>query len=220
MDEFMSAHPEWFPVFFIGMWVAITSILGAVSGWYALMERYPAREEAPLLTLKNQSGSMRGVKLNGVLTLSVSQSGLRVGMIRVFGIRLFGLFQRDFLVPWHELTVVRKDGFFGSVARIEFGKPAQGNLTVSADIVDRLARAAGRNWPEAAPPPALDRSRIARELFRQWLGLTTVAALFFTVVPRLSSPQDDSPPLAVAILFPAIVIGLAMLSEYFRRTRS
>jgi hypothetical protein len=46
------------------------------------------------------------------LKLSPCSSGLRLGIVR-----LFGPFCRDFLVPWDEISVVRKDRFFVSVPR-------------------------------------------------------------------------------------------------------
>jgi hypothetical protein len=218
MDGFLDSHPELIPLVVVVMWVVISSILGALSGWYALMERYPAREEKPLLTLKNQSGSMRIVAMNGLLTLSVCPSGLRVGMTKILGVRLFGLFQRDFLVPWHEFSVLRKKGLFGRSARLDFGRPPLGNLTIEADVADRLARAAGKNWPEAGPLPLESTARIARELFLQWLLITAFVAAFFTFVPRLSGPKGHV-PLAVSILFPAVAVGIGTLVRFFQRTR-
>lgn len=156
--------------------------------------------------------------MGGTLRLSVCPSGLRIGMIKVFGIRFFGLFQRDFFVPWHDLSVVRTERFFGRTARLEFGKPALGSLSLSADVADRLAQAAGRNWPEASPPPAPDRTRIAGEMFRQWLFSTAFAALFFTFAPRLADPGTHL-PLTATVLFPAVAIGLLTLIRYFQRSR-
>src|SRR5215813_2094390 len=91
--------PILFVPFFVLLWLGITSLLGLVSGWYRLMAAFPDRNEQPQLKLAWQSGAMGpGVNMNRVLTLSVCPSGLRLGMMRIFG-----LFCRDFLVPWEEI---------------------------------------------------------------------------------------------------------------------
>ena len=48
----------YFPVYFAFLWLGVTMLLGVLSGWFSLMQRYPNREETPLLTLSAQSGSM------------------------------------------------------------------------------------------------------------------------------------------------------------------
>ena len=69
------------------------------------MEVYPDQSDEPILRLRGQSGTMGlGVGMNGVLILSVCPTGLRVGMMRVFG-----PFCRDFFVPWESIAVVRED---------------------------------------------------------------------------------------------------------------
>ena len=94
--------------------------------------------------------------MRGVLKLSVCPSGLRVGIMRIFV-----PFSRDFLVPWNEITVTRSDRFFWKAAKLSFGQPPNGNLKVFADVADRLARAAGRHWPE---PGSFPKEREAKPL--------------------------------------------------------
>lgn len=134
----------WFPVFFVALWLFVTYILGFASGWFRLMERYPDRaDEKPLQQLWMQSGQMGWVSMRGVLHLSACRSGLRVSMLRIFG-----AFQRPYLVPWRDITVRRKDRWLvGQVAELEFGNPKIANLTVSARVADRLAQASDQ-WPE------------------------------------------------------------------------
>ncbi|HLY58053.1 MAG TPA: hypothetical protein VKS60_20995, partial [Stellaceae bacterium] len=87
-----------FPSFFIGIWLLVTTVAGLVSGWFELMRRFPDRDEGAILRIGFVSGTMGPlVRFNGLLTLSASVSGLRVGMLR-----LLGPFCRDFLVPWEE----------------------------------------------------------------------------------------------------------------------
>jgi hypothetical protein len=207
--------PLYFPLFFVLMWFAVTVLLGFMSGWYFLMRRFPDRPETPLRAFNNQSGSIGQVSARSLLTLSVCPGGLRVGMMRIFG-----PFSKDFFVPWDELSVIRKNRFLWRVATISFGYPPAGSLTLMADLADRLARVAGKSWPEPGPFPEETNTQASSRIFKQWLAMTGLAAAFFIVAPRLMTPSGTArPPVVVAILFPAIVFGIAAMVQYIRRQR-
>jgi hypothetical protein len=199
-----------FPCFFVALWLTVTTILALLSGWFRLMEVYPDQSDEPILRLRGQSGTMGlGVGMNGVLILSVCPTGLRVGMMRVFG-----PFCRDFFVPWESIAVVRKTILFWPVAKLQFGNPAVGTLSVSAHVADRIARAAVGRWPEAGPFPKEKRGDTFRRLLVQWAAMTSFAALFFTLVPLAVAPAGARPPILVAILFPASVFGVASTLKF------
>lgn len=135
-----------FPLFFVSLWLAVTTVLAVLSGWFRLMAKFPNQTVEPLLRIRGQSGSMGfGVSMQGILTFSVCPSGLRVGIMRVFG-----PFCRDFLVPWEALRVIRKSSLFGPVARLQFGYPAIGYLTIPTRVANRAGRcgdgAVARDW--------------------------------------------------------------------------
>ncbi len=134
-----------FPLVFAGFWLAVTTLIGFMSGWYALARRYPDRKEPALLRLTWQAGFMGPLRsrYRGALTLSACRSGLRVGVIR-----LLGPFSRDFFVPWEEIRVERKDGFFEKLAELTFDEPRVGTLAIRAAVADKLAKAVGDDWPE------------------------------------------------------------------------
>lgn len=203
-----------FPVFFIGLWLFISTALSALSGWYSLMTRYPNRNEAAMLKLRWQSGAMgMGIGMRSLLTLSVCPSGLRVGMLR-----LFGPFSRDFFVPWEGVFVSRCDSWLiGNRAKIIFG--STGSLTVMANVADRLARALPERWPETNPPAAETRKDVFLRLGKLWLIGTVMASAFFIAVPRVMAPGAAAPPIAVAILFPAFALGLSFLLNYWFQVR-
>jgi hypothetical protein len=192
------------------LWLVVTTLLGLLSGWFRLMREFPNRVEQPKLRLRYQSGMMgQLVHMNGVLTLSVCPSGIRIGIMR-----LFGPFSRNFFVPWNDLVVVRKKFLFWPVAKLQFGNPMEGALTISAHVADRLARAAAGYWPEAGPFKAEKPSETFRRLFSQWAALTCFGALFFTLVPMIMAPVGQHPPILVAILFPAIGFGILFAVKY------
>lgn len=188
----------------------VTTILALLSGWFRLMEVYPDQSDEPILRLRGQSGTMGlGVGMNGVLILSVCSTGLRVGIVRVFG-----PFCRDFFVPWESITVVRKRILFWPIAILQFGKSAVGTLSVSAHVADRIARAAVGRWPEAGPFPEEKRGDTFRRLLVQWAAMTSFAALFFTLVPLAVAPAGARPSILVAILFPAFVFGVSSTLKF------
>jgi hypothetical protein len=210
-----SPNPLYFLLAFPLLWFAVTMILSFLSGWLGLMERYPNSDEIPIVTLANQSGSLGLVSMRGILKLSVCASGLRIGIMRIFG-----PFCRDFLVPWNEITVTRRDRYFWKVAKLSFGQPSNGNLKVFAEVADRMARAAGNRWPEQGSFPQETRSQSVSRIAKQWVAMTALAAAFFIIAPRLATPNAAArPPIAVAILFPAIVFGIGAVVQYFRRQR-
>jgi hypothetical protein len=213
----MSAAPNplYFLLAFPLLWFAVTMILSFLSGWFRLMERYPNSDEIPIVTLANQSGSLGLVSMRGILKLSVCASGLRIGIMRIFG-----PFCREFLVPWNEITVTRSDRYFWKVAKLSFGQPSNGNLKVFAEVADRMARAAGNRWPEQGSFPQETRSQSVSRIAKQWVAMTALAGAFFIIAPRLATPNAAArPPIAVAILFPAIVFGIGVVVQYFRRQR-
>jgi hypothetical protein len=127
-----------FPFLFVGMWFAITTMLGFMSGWFSLQQWYEAPSEEPLLKLRWQSGSMGfGVALNGILRLSAHRSGLGVGIWRIFG-----PFQRPFLVPWSEIEAQPSRVFFTPMVKLSLGKPAVGSLKISERSWSKLVDAA------------------------------------------------------------------------------
>jgi hypothetical protein len=213
---------QYLPIIYIAfIWLTVSGILGLLSGWYFLMNKYPDREDEVLLQAKYQSGSMGllsgwyflglGVEMRGILKIGVCRSGLRIGIVRIFGI-----FCRDFFVPWRELRVQRKDYFFFKIAELKFGNSAIGRLKISAELADRLARSAIGYWPEPMFPEETDKQLLAR-LTKRWLLMTSVAAAFFIIMPKLL--DTHFPPIAIAILFPATVFGVLSLFEYLEHAK-
>ena len=128
-------------VIFVGLWLLITTLLGALTGWSGLARRFPDRDETPRIELKAQSGAMGlGVQLRGVLTLAACPSGLRVAISRALA-----PFSKPFFVPWGEIDAKPRKELLASLTRLGFGVPEAGALTLSTRIWDRLSS------PDAQP---------------------------------------------------------------------
>jgi hypothetical protein len=204
-----------FPLFFASLWMTVTTILAVLSGWLRLMAKFPNQAIEPTLRIRGQSGSMGlGVKMRGILTLAVCPTGLRVGIMRVFG-----PFCRDFFVPWEDIRVTRKIRLFWPVATLQFGSPTVGTLTIPAHVANKLARAAMGRWPESGPFQEERQRDTFRRLLTQWAVMTCAAALFFTLVPLAVAPSGGRPPIVMAVLFPAIVFGVATLVRFVLEKR-
>jgi hypothetical protein len=105
---------------------------------------------------------------------------------------------------------------FWRVAKLQFGSPAIGSLTIPARVADRLARVAAGRWPETGPFPDEKRGNALRRVLAQWALITCAAALFFILVPLAVGPPEGRPPIVVAILFPAIIFGVIAVVKYVR----
>lgn len=134
---------------FVALWLVITTIVALLSGWFRLMAQYPDQSIEPILRLRFQSGTMGlGASMRGVLILTVCPTGLRVGVLRVFG-----PFCRNFFVPWESIAITRKKSLFRPAVKLQFGNPVVGTLSISDDAADKIARAAMGRWPEVRPLP-------------------------------------------------------------------
>jgi hypothetical protein len=134
------------PLFFVAMWIGVTTLIGFMSGWFTLMQQFPDRDEKPLAQLNWQSGFMGpvGVNYRNVLKIGVCPSGLRVGVLRVFG-----LFAHDFFVPWHAIKATKKEFWMWQVTELSFGKPEVGRLLLYGSTAGRIAETA-KGWPQIA----------------------------------------------------------------------
>ncbi|MBV8124797.1 MAG: hypothetical protein JO370_12070 [Paucibacter sp.] len=213
MDLLTTRFPPFaFPAFFVCLWFGATTLLGALSGWYGLMKRFPDQPEPPLLLLRQQTGSLGLVAMNRILVLSVCPSGLRVGMMR-----LFGPFCRDFFVPWNEITAQRKTSWLGRRVVLVFARESGSKLSIPDHVANRLASAAAGRWPEDGTFEEEAGPAVAARILKQWLAQTTLAAAFFIIAPRVMATAAPWPPVALAVLFPAIVFGIGALIQYVRR---
>jgi hypothetical protein len=212
MTDLPSWIPYLFPLFFAAMWLAVTSLLALMSGWFELQSRFPDRTEAPIRRWSMASGSLGGLaSYRSCLVLDVCPSGLRVGVWR-----LFGPFCRAFFVPWSDLKVER-----GALStRLVIGSGALGDrpagvLRVSDVLASELAAAAGGSWPQGYGAVAeLSPWDVAGKLALQWVLISAAAALFFTFAPRLFGSNAQGPPTAVAILFPTLFFGAVALFRF------
>jgi hypothetical protein len=142
MEQGPSFDPLWlipvFLIFFAGIWLAVTSVIGLTSGWFRLQRAFPDRiEEQPIERLQFQSGVMGGAlpaNFGSCLTLDVCPTGLRVRVLR-----LLGPFLRPFFVPWASIATRRRRILFREFCEFGFGEPRVGSLLLPLRTAERIA---------------------------------------------------------------------------------
>ncbi|WP_309621774.1 hypothetical protein [Novosphingobium sp.] len=149
-----------FPFLFVGLWVGSTALLGAMSGWYRLQDRFPDRpEQQPIIRLRFQSASFGDSRFavanyGNCLRYDVCPSGLRVGISRIFG-----PFSRPFFVPWSQIKIEKKS-FLGlphyilGAYRLGLGNPEETSLNIYDRAARRIEAASGGNFRLPSPGEA------------------------------------------------------------------
>lgn len=175
-----------FPVFFLLMWLLVTSILALFSGWFRLKRHFPRADDTPLLQLRMQSGMMGGVNFSGILSFAACNSGLRVGVWRIFG-----PFSSPFQVPWDQIEAEPVTRFLMPMVRLHLGHPVIRKLTINARTWERLKAASQGIAPSN---PADTARRLARPFLLQWAAITIVAGSFSILHHACSARQPNRQP--------------------------
>jgi hypothetical protein len=121
-----------FVAVFSAMWLGITALLGAISGWSGLEKAFPDRPEPAIETLRYQIGRMRGVNFNYCLRFEICSTGLRVSMLP-----LLGPFRKPFFVPWAQIGAERRQLVLIEAVMLSFGE--QGKMLIRASAFERMA---------------------------------------------------------------------------------
>lgn len=213
-DDVVKLFPYFFPVLFIGMWLAISTLLGFFSGWFGLQRHYRPRDEPALLTLRGRSGSMgMGVALNGILTLSACPSGLRISIWKIFG-----PFQRPLFIPWTDIRTTSSRSFLVSTVKLTFGTPPVGTLKIDACSWERLHHTADNSGAEGLPSalPSVSKGAAGRVMVLQWAVATLAGGCFFYFAPRLQG-SPTTIPVAMCFGFPAVLFGFGTVVRFIRQ---
>ncbi len=91
----------WFPILFVGMWVAISTVVAFVGGWHRLARRYRGAPTMVVDRIRAGSGHLGdfGAHYNNCLVVSVGPGGV--------GLKVwlpFRLFHPPLLIPWGDVV--------------------------------------------------------------------------------------------------------------------
>lgn len=128
------------------MWLGITSLLMAISGWSKVSARYPDRADTVLGSFGWQSGAigphpLASVNFRNVLTFEACSAGMRLKVMKVMA-----PFAKPVFVPWDALTVKTRSILIVDYYDLLFGPEGKGgHIMVSKRLGRKLAEAsAGR----------------------------------------------------------------------------
>lgn len=193
----------------VPMWFASVALLGIVSGWRALVRKYPNRPEKALLQLDGQSGAMGvGIQLKRILSFSVCPSGLRVGVQR-----LPGVFLQGFFVPWNEIKLGKRRTLSSFLITFAFGNPTVGSIHISQQLFNDLVCGSLGQWPDLPELPKESILDILAYEFRFWIIWTCVTVTFLIIAPRLISYGGPQPSVLEGIVIPTITLGVICIAR-------
>jgi hypothetical protein len=95
--------PLWFPFFFIGLWLVVGALLGALSGWRTLAQRFRATLRPTGTAIKNQVVSIGKIPEHRVTHMVASEAGLYLWVNP-----LFRFLHPPLMIPWIGITAVRE----------------------------------------------------------------------------------------------------------------
>lgn len=128
------------PFLLFGMWILISMMLGYLSGWYALQDRFPCNDEPALQRRRFQSAGLGkgkawnpwgNVRYARCLVIDICVSGLRVKFWGLCGFRY-----RPFLVPWDKISCEEGRILFMPFYRLSLGDPELSVLTIQPRTFD------------------------------------------------------------------------------------
>jgi len=137
----ISEHPASLVIFalkFAALWLGMSVVLSAMSGWYLLQRLYPHVTEDQLNTPWFNPTWGGALSRRGWLRVSAGRSGLRLEALKIFA-----PLDRPVTIPWSEITARRIGG--GNRVQLAFGTTGI-FITVDAHACDAVAPLVP-NWP-------------------------------------------------------------------------
>jgi hypothetical protein len=134
------------PVAVLGGMIAILWLLSRISGWRKLATHYRATRPLEGPSFAFRSGSVGLMNYRSCLWLNADPEG--------FGLRNippFGLFDPPILIPWSELSVFVRRGWFGRATLWTKAVPNVG-ICISLKLAEAVVGATGRTLEQLNEP--------------------------------------------------------------------
>ncbi|MEL7445840.1 MAG: hypothetical protein AAGK02_08510 [Pseudomonadota bacterium] len=124
-----------FPVF----WIVVTTMIAELGGWNALQRRFTDQPDAQSIArFRWRTGQLGhplfGVSYSGVLTFEVCEPGVRIRVMK-----LFGLFSRPIFLPWDSFRTEPYQWFIWSACKIVWGPDKRDALIIYRRLAEDLA---------------------------------------------------------------------------------
>ena len=135
--------PPWalialFPFF----WVAVSALIGLISGWTRLSETYRHEGTFSGKTWRSRSGAMRwGMGYSNILTVGANEKGLYLAVFVPFRIGHPSLF-----VPWSDVVMVGSKGWLVKQTELRFARVPEIPVRLPQELVNSISTEAGQHW--------------------------------------------------------------------------
>ena len=142
-DQHLALFLAGFALYFIGLWLLISTLISLIGGWFALSKFYRMRTPFSGQKVSGQSGQMRWLtNYSRILTLGANQRGLYLASMF-----LFRFMQPPLLIPWEEVKVRRSKGWFFEYVTFTLGRELSIPLRIRSSLAEKLRNTAGNRWP-------------------------------------------------------------------------
>lgn len=142
MDKFI-IKPEYFLLFFIGMWIMISIVISRVSGWASLADIYHHADHFNGYRWRFQSAGMRWMmSYNNCLTIGSNERGLYLSIFLIFR---FG--HPPLFIPWNDISITNKKGLLFKYIEFRFLRFPSLFLRINKRMAERISHSASSSWP-------------------------------------------------------------------------
>ena len=133
------AFPILFPFYFVGLFMLISTVLAAISGWSVLKRYYVAKAFTGKLH-RFRSGNMNGVRFSRSLSLGADTEGLYLSAFILMRFSMPALY-----IPWSDITARKTSSWGFSMLELKFDKAPYIALRLRYSDAEMLYQEAGRS---------------------------------------------------------------------------
>ena len=143
MPTFTHINPIYYAIFFLGFWLLLNFIVSRLTGWARITAHYRNTGDFPGKVWRSQTITTRwGMGYKGGANVGADTRGLYIS----FGF-LFRFGHPPLFVPWEDITISEKQVSRSRMLELRFRKTGDLPVRIFPELGDRLAEAAGSNWP-------------------------------------------------------------------------
>ena len=146
-QRFVDQHPAlfaaFFALYFIGLWVLVSTFISLIGGWFSLAKLYRTRVPFEGVKFRLWTCQMRWrTHYSNVITTGANQEGLYLTTMFLFRFKHPPLF-----IPWTEIRVQRTKGWLFEYVTFALGRELAIPLRIGRKPAERLKTMAGVGWP-------------------------------------------------------------------------
>jgi hypothetical protein len=143
LDQHHTALWLIFPAYFLTLWLLVSAIISYIGGWMTLAKQFRLKQPFAGTRWTGQSDQMRWIAGYGnCLTVGGCLEGLYLATMPLFRFR-----HPPLLIPWAEITLMRRRILFFRFVRFGLGRELDVPLYLRAKLAEKVRLAVGDRWP-------------------------------------------------------------------------